>query len=146
MLIVKCCMRITVFQMLVLVAMATSVLGADANQTPFFLSGEGVAITNANRVLSAILAGDPQSKTNVQALIGAQVVFVGGNAPPGYNANLLVWSNVTVEVELRPRKNVLPRSVGWDAEVLGTLTGVDFKRRVIYVRAKPENWRHTDTY
>lgn len=124
--VVRRLMRCATLQVIVAVAVLLPGLQkvlADENLAPFHFIYEKVAITNARTVLSAVLSGDAQSKTNVQALIGSKVVFVGGAAPPGNNANLLGWSNVVVEVELRPSRNVIPRSVYWEAEVLGTASG-----------------------
>jgi len=104
------------------------------------------AIANGSTVLAAVRSGDTQSKASVQALIGSQVVFVGGAAPPGGTANLIVASNVVLEVEIRPVQDVRPHSATWSAEVLGTLNSVDFEKRVIHIRAKPEDWRVRDTY
>ena len=147
--VVKWLMRCATLQVIVAVAVLLPGLQrvlADENLVPMHFRYEKVAITNGRTVLSAVLSGDAQSKTNVQALIGSKVVFVGGAAPPEDNANLVVWSNVVVEVELRPSRNVIPRSVYWEAEVLGTLQSVDFKRKIIRIRAKPDDWRHQDTY
>jgi len=98
------------------------------------------AISNGRSVLTAMISEDAQRKTNVQALIGSQVVFVGGTAPPGGSANLMVWTNVLLEVQIRPARDVRPHSVVWTSEVLGTLESVDFQKRVIHIQAKPEDW------
>jgi hypothetical protein len=79
-------------------------------------------------------------------LIGSQVVFVGSAASPGGNANLMVWTNVVLEVEIRPERDVRPHSAFWHAEVLGTLKSVDFEKRVIHIQAKPEDWRVRETF
>jgi len=113
---------------------------ADDSLPPIFFTNQ-TAVANARAVLSAVRVGDSQSKTNVQALIGSQVVFAGGAAPPGGSANLMVSSNVVLEVEISPSRGVRPRAISWDAEVLGTLKSVDFEKRVIKIRAKPEDWR-----
>jgi hypothetical protein len=124
-----------------------SVLDKDyqSRWTPVFLTNEP-ALSNGRAVLAAVLCGDAKSRSKVQALIGSQVVFVGGAAPPGGNANLLVWSNVVLEVEIRPLRDVRPRSVVWSVEVLGTLKSVDLAKRTIHIRAKPEDWIVRDTF
>ena len=118
---------------------------ADDSPKPFFFTNQ-VAFTNGQSVLSAVRSGDAQSKTNVLALIGSPIVFIGSAAPPGGNANLMVWSNVVVEVEIRPARDVRPHSVFWTAEVSGTLKSIDFEKRVIRIRAKPEDWRPRELY
>jgi hypothetical protein len=112
---------------------------------PFFFTNQ-IAIANGQIVLSAIHSGVSQSQTNIQALIGSPVVFIGSAAPPGGNANLMVSSNVVLEVEIRPARDVRPHSVFWDAEVFGTLKSVDFEKRVIHIQARPEDWRARDLY
>jgi len=136
-------MRFANFQPIVAAALLVGTAiaaSADESLPPIFFTNQ-TAIANARVVLSAVRAGDSQSKTNVQALIGSQVVFAGGAAPPGGNANLMVSSNVVLEVQIRPARDVRPHSVFWVAEVSGTLKGVDFKKRVIHIIAKPEDWR-----
>ena len=134
------------FSILYLVAVAAFLIGfataasADDSLPPIFFTNQ-TAIANARAVLAAVRSGDLQSKTNVQALIGSQVVFAGGAALPGGNADLLVSSNVVLKVQIRPSRDVRPHSVFWVAEVSGTLKSVDFEKRTIHIVAKPENWR-----
>jgi hypothetical protein len=103
------------------------------------------AVANGNKVLAAVRSADAPSKASIQALIGSQVVFYG--YPPnwrvytGSRADLMVSSNIFLDVEIRPWRDVGPGAVNWDAKVLGTLKSVDFETRVIHIRAKPEDWR-----
>jgi hypothetical protein len=113
---------------------------ADDSLPPIFFTNQ-TAIANARTVLAAVRSGDLQSRTNVQALIGSQVVFAGGAAPPGGNADLLVSSNLVLKVQISPARDVRPHSVFWVAEVLGTLKSVDFEKRTIHIVAKPKDWR-----
>jgi hypothetical protein len=114
---------------------------AAGNDTPIFFTN-ATAVANGRTVLAAVLSGDAQSKTNVQALLGAAVVFVGGGSSAlGVNANLTLCSNVVVDVEIQPPRDVRPQAAGWNAEVLGTLKRVDFRKRIIYIRARPERWK-----
>jgi len=59
----------------------------------------------------------------------------------GHLASLMVSDNVILDVEIQPQKEVWPHAGGWSAEVFGILKSVDFEKRVIYIRAKPEDWR-----
>jgi hypothetical protein len=113
---------------------------------PSFFTNQ-LAISNGRAVLAAVISGDTQSKTNVQALIGSQVVFEGtgsaspGTMSPGTNANLMVWSNVVLQVDIRPpRDDGSHGAFAWSVKVLGRLKGVDFQKRVIHIEAKPEDW------
>jgi hypothetical protein len=116
---------------------------ADDTPKPYFFTNQ-VAVSNGQAVVSAVCSGG--SQTNILALIGSPVVFIGGEAPPGGDANLTVWSNVVVEVEIRPARDVQPHSVYWEAEVLGTLKSVDFQKRVIHIWAKPDDWKARRLY
>jgi len=98
------------------------------------------AIANGHLVISAVRSGDDKSKASIQALIGSQIVIAGGGQV-GQGANLTVSSNIVVDIEILPMRGVIPQAAGWTAEVLGTLKRVDFKKRVIYMQAKPEDWR-----
>ena len=138
-------MRASLFHSVLAAVVFVIIARAADSWSPAFFTNK-TAIANGSIVLAAVRSGDTQSKASVQALIGSQVVFVGGAAPPGGNANLMVASNVVLEVEIRPARDVRPHSVAWSAEVLGTLKSVDFEKRVIHIRAKPEDWRVRDTY
>lgn len=138
-------MRASLFQPVVVSVLFVITAHAADSWSPVFFTNK-TAIANGSTILAAVRSGDTQSKVSVQALIGSQIVFVGGAAPPGGNANLMVASNVVLEIEIRPARDVRPHSVAWSAEVLGTLQSVDFEKRVIHIRAKPEDWRVRDTY
>jgi hypothetical protein len=138
-------MRPFIFQSVFAAVLFVITAHAADSWSPIFFTNK-TAIANGSTILAAVRSGDTQSKASVQVLIGSQVVFVGGAAPPGGNANLMVASNVVLEVDIRPSRDVRPHSVAWSAEVLGTLKSVDFEKRVIHIRAKPEDWRVRDTY
>ena len=131
------------FTVALLVIAAQAVFAGD-DWKPLHFTNQ-TAIANGHTVLSAVRSGDAQGRTNIQALLGSQVVFVGSIAPPGGSANLMVWSNIVLEVEIRPARDVRPHAVVWSAEVLGILKSVDFEKRVIHIRAKPEDWRVRET-
>jgi len=101
------------------------------------------AIVNGRTVWLAALSGDVQSETNIQKLVGSQVGFAGYALQFG-RASLMVNSNIVVEVEIRPPQDVY-RNVSHARqifiEVVGALQRVDFEKRVIYIQAKPEDWR-----
>ena len=132
--------------LLVLALFAVVKIGHAADEWgPYWLTNQ-LAVSHGRTILAAVRSGDTQARTNVQALIGSQVVFVGGVAPPGGNANLMLSTNVLPVVDMQPQRDVRPHSVAWSAEVLGTLKNVDFEKRVIHIRAKPENWRVRETW
>ena len=137
-------MRLSILQPIIAAVYFTITAHGADYWTPLFFTNQ-TAVANGSTVLSAVRSGDTQSKASVQALIGSQVVFVGGAAPPGGNANLMVASNIVLEVEIRPARDVRPHAVVWSAEVIGTLKSVDFEKRVIHIRAKPEDWRVRET-
>ena len=92
--------------------------------------------------------GKAQDETNVQALVGSLVAFAG-NGGQDTGANLTVTTNTTdvpiqrdvlVDVEIKPSADVRPHANGWRAVVMGTLKSVDFKKRIIYIQAKPKDW------
>ena len=139
-------MRLGVLQLFSVAMLVSLSSAAEDIRPPSFFTNQ-LAISNGRAVLAAMISGDTQSKTNVQALIGSQVIFEGtgsalpGATSPGTNANLMVWSNVVLQVDLRPLQEVrLHNAFSWSAKVLGTLKGVNFQERVIYIEAKPEDW------
>jgi hypothetical protein len=91
--------------------------------------------------------GKAQDRTNAQALVGSLVAFAGNGhvdmganlTVTGYTTDVPIREDVLVDVELNPPRK-LPPANGWRAVVMGTLKSVDFKKRVIYIQAKPENW------
>jgi len=109
---------------------------------PFF-STNRTAITNGWKVLDAVLSGDSMSKNNIRAMYGSQVVFAGDGPRPEGRADLVLLSNVVLEVEISPGQLGKQNCFSWSAEVLGTLKSVDFDKRVIRIVAKPEDWRLT---
>jgi|SRR5271170_7895389 len=118
---------------------AQTAQAADSWPPVFYFTNE-TAITNGHLVISAVRSGDDKSKANVKALVGSLVVFVGGGTVR-QGANLTVSSNILIEVEILPPRDVRPHAAGWNAEVLGILKSVDFEKRTIYIRAKPEDWK-----
>jgi hypothetical protein len=85
------------------------------------------------------------SQTAARRLIGSNVVFVGGEAPPGGTANLILQNGILLKVTLTHKRNILPQAAAWAAEVRGTLTGIDFKGRSISIKCNPKDWRVTSS-
>jgi len=140
-------MRFVRFQLIVIAVFFITTAHAQDGGRPIYFTNQ-TAVANGNTVLSAVLSGDSQSKTNVQALVGAQVIFVGLAVKEG-TGNLLVKSNIFVEVELKPWRDVYenePFARQNYAEVLGTLASVDFEKRVVHIQAKPKDWLRTVSY
>jgi hypothetical protein len=105
----------------------------------------GPEAKNGQLVLAAIRSGDAQSKTNVQALIGSQVVFVGEGVPRnGFWSDFEINDHIDVKVDVVPFEKVHPGPCGeYGVEVKGELESVDFGKRIICVKVKPENWKVT---
>jgi hypothetical protein len=142
-------MRSLTFQIIVAMALLVSAAHARADWRTLLFTNATV-ITNSRVVLSALSSGDAKSKSAVQALIGSQVAF-SGYGPVEIEGrtkhinNLMVSTNILLDVEVQPPLNWSswdPRQHvnGWDSEVLGTLKSVDFDKRIIYIKAKPENY------
>jgi hypothetical protein len=138
-------MRVTGYQFIVIAMLFTTTARAQPRAPTFFTNQ--TAIANGDKVWSAVVSGDNQAKTNIQALVGSQVVFVGEAQRVG-SANLVVGSNVVVEVELKPWRDVYrnePHARVNYSEVSGTLKNVDFDKRVITIKAKPNEWKNTES-
>jgi hypothetical protein len=107
-------------------------------------------VANSRTVLLAVYSGGSHNRANVQALIGSQVAYCGYAALPaqagGHPASLMLSSNVVLNVDIQPPKDVRPLAATWCAEVMGTLERVDFQKRIIYIQAKPEDWICVLTY
>ena len=118
----------------------TTAHGQDGWKTICFTNA--TVITNSRVVFSALNSGDTRSKATVQALIGSQVAFSGyGPRDANYIDNLIISSNIVLDVELQSPRDMRLKVNGWTAEVSGTLKTVDFEKRIIYIKAKPENWK-----
>ncbi|HEV2318732.1 MAG TPA: hypothetical protein VGV18_03215 [Verrucomicrobiae bacterium] len=102
-------------------------------------------VANSRTVLLSVHSGSSHSRAEVQTLIGSQVAYCGYAAlaaqAGGHPASLMLSSNVVLNVDIQPLKDVRPQAATWCAEVMGTLKRVDFQKRIIYIQAKPEDWR-----
>ena len=115
-------------------------VGAQITPLYDFKTTNATAITNGQSVVSALLAGD---SSRVQALVGSQVAFRGygsGGSMTNHPANLMISSNIILDVEIVPARNMIRPCCVWWADVLGTLKSVDFEKRVIYIQARLEDW------
>ena len=136
------------------VFLAAFTLAASGWDQPTLFTNK-VAIANGQKVLAAILAADSQSKSNIQALIGSQVVFFTHAGPWGAtNCVLRIQSNTVLAVEFSPpykwppdtpghprAAHVYPSYLFYSSEVLGTLKSVDLEKRVVRIVAKQEDWK-----
>ncbi|HEV2329747.1 MAG TPA: hypothetical protein VGY56_13275 [Verrucomicrobiae bacterium] len=122
---------------------------AGRNLATYFFTNETV-VANSRTVLLAVYSGSGHSRAEVQTLIGSQVAYGGYAAlaaeAGGHPASLMLSGNVVLNVDIQPPKDVRPQAATWYAQVMGTLKRVDFQKRIIYIQAKPENWRLMLTY
>jgi hypothetical protein len=143
-------------------------LAAYAWEEPILFTNK-MAITKGREVFEATLRADSQSKSNTQALIGSEVVFVGHKRSPDTNRFVLnLQSNVLLVVEFNPPYRLPSQLLNyaiiqrdtrgvtgalrweWDwwywttAEVLGTLKFVDLEKQVVVITAKQENVKFRD--
>jgi len=132
---------------MLLLVVASCIVTAHAHDVDAYCTNR-VACANGRAVLSAMVDGKAQVETNVQALVGSLVAFAG-NGGMDVGANLTVTTSTTdvpihsdvfIDVEIKPSGDVRPGANGWRAIVMGTLKSVDYKKRIIYIQAKPENW------
>ncbi len=108
----------------------------------YFWKGEGPR--NGQTVLAAIRSNDSSGKSNVRMLIGSPVVFDADGLVWG-SADLKTHDGIKIIVEIVPPEKVYPTGwcAQWGAEVKGKLESVDFEKRIIRVKARPENWKTT---
>jgi hypothetical protein len=137
-------------------------LAAYAWEEPVLFTNK-VAIAKGRDVFEATLRADTQSKSNNQALIGSEVVFVGHKRAADTNCFALnLQSNVVLVVEFNPPYRLPPlpghedRGVKgaprwqWDrwywttAEVMGTIKIVDLEKQFVVITAKQESVKFRD--
>lgn len=97
-----------------------------------------VALQNGSNIVKCIESGD---SAKARHLIGKPVALYGGTAPPGGTADLVLDGGILLKIELDPPKDVRPHAAIWAAWVLGNVTGVDVKKKVIRIKAKPDDWQ-----
>lgn len=114
-----------------------------AERKPMCFTNELAAFTNGQTVLRAINLGNAQDKIQAQALAGTRVLFTGSSweAPRGTKADLNLGNGILLKVELTTERNVRPHGAMWRAEVVGVLKDVDFEKRIVTVRTRPEEWQ-----
>jgi hypothetical protein len=101
-----------------------------------------VAVQNGSNIVKYIESG---KLDEARKLIGKDVALYGGVAPPGGNADLVLAGGILLKIEIYPSRDVRPHAVAWSACVLGNVTGVDVQKKVIRIKARPENWQAIDT-
>jgi hypothetical protein len=149
-------MRITIIQILfvvVFLSFAMQAAKADTWFTRYYTNATVVA--NSRQIIEAIQSGDAKSIAGVKALVGSQVAYFGTAGYSGGGTNINIYDLISKDsnhvddhlhmrlyVELQPRRDVrMPVAVSF-VEVLGTLENVDFDKRIIYIQAKPDNYRN----
>lgn len=140
-------MRIRTFHILVGVMFLTFVPPA-ANAADIWVTSHftnATVIANSRQIFRAIQAGGAKGKADVQALIGSPVAFIGEARYIGGGTNIMVRSNIVLNVELQPSRFVGVHGAFSEVEVMGKLKRVDFEKRVIYILAKPEDYREDFT-
>jgi hypothetical protein len=132
-------MRITTSLPLFIAAivLAITIAHADPPPYPYHYFTNATAIANGQIVISALHAGD---SGRVQALVGSGVGFQGDAPWSGGGTNIIIESNIVLNVELQPSANVRTTSASNQAWVSGILKSIDFQKRVIYIRAKPKDY------
>jgi hypothetical protein len=66
-------------------------------------------VANSSTVISALLSGGARNEARVKALVGSQVAFYGVAAPTAdHVASLMVSSNIVLDVEFQPSRDVRP--------------------------------------
>jgi hypothetical protein len=146
-------MRFVKYQLtLAVVLFATYKLAAQEWKEPILFTNQ-TAIANGHIVLSSMFADGAQTKTNIQALIGSQVVFYTHGGSKGTNCVLTLQSNTVLVVEFNPpykypgmnifwgHGNTYPSDEFYSTEILGTLKSVDVEKRVINIVARQEDWK-----
>jgi hypothetical protein len=148
-------MRIKTIQMLftvIFLAFATQVTVADITYTPYYTNATVVA--NSRQIIEAIASGDTNRIAGAKALIGSQVAYYGVADFVGGGTNINIYQFISKDsnhvddhlhmrlyVELKPWHDFRTHGAFSFVEVLGTLESVDFEKRIIYIQAKPENYR-----
>ena len=74
-------------------------------------------------------------------LLGADADLILDNGFSGANG-----PKVVLHIKMEPNRDVRPHATMWTAEVLGTVTAIDFDKHVISLTARPDDWRPTETW
>ncbi len=107
-------------------------------------STEAVAIENGSNVLHLIQQQSPQAELALQSFVGKRVVLSGGGGaggPPAGDPADLVMGRVLLKVNLTPYKDPHPQAVSWGASVLGVLKKFDYERKILWIDARPDDWK-----
>jgi hypothetical protein len=121
------------------------------------------AIRNGETIRTAVISTDNKVHATATALIGQTAAFSGVDVT-GANEDLLLdgvisdlphfyngfsgdnGPKIILHVQLDPNHDVRPHATTWTAEVLGTVTAIDFEKHVITITAHPYDWRVTETW
>jgi hypothetical protein len=107
---------------------------------PACFTNELDAFVNGRAILDALhQPGLEGSKQILAHVVGSRVLF-DGSAGSG-NADLKIGDDVLLEVELTPNQEVRPHARNWVAEVVGVIKSIDTVKRVIHIKARPEDWK-----
>jgi hypothetical protein len=111
-------------------------------------------VANSRKIIEAIESSDDKSKASAKALVGSQVAYFGtaGYYDGGTNINIYQFiskDSNEVDDHLHIRLYVefqSPPDIGRPVAVLfvevsGTVKSVDFDKRIIYIQAKPEDYK-----
>lgn len=136
-------MNITNFQTIIVTVLfyvtAQAAHASDSWRTHSFTNE--TIIANSHVVISTLISGDAESKARVEALIGSEIAFNGEAKYAGGGTNLILESNVVLNVEMQPAANVRTSGAFSTVEILGTLKKVDFEKKIIYIIAKPKDYK-----
>lgn len=118
----------------------------------YTFANETEAIQNGRTVLSWV-TGTSKSAVSAMWMIGHQAAFSGITAT-GADADLILDNGfsgangpkIVLHVKMEPNRDVRPHATMWTAEVLGTVTAIDFDKHVISLTARPDDWRPTETW
>jgi hypothetical protein len=118
----------------------------------YTFANETEAIQNGRTVLSWV-TGTSKSADSAMWMIGHQAAFSGITAT-GADADLILDNGfsgangpkVVLHIKMEPNRDVRPHATMWTAEVLGTVTAIDFDKHVISLTARPDDWRPTETW
>ena len=113
------------------------------------LSNEKEAIRNGEAVRQAFRTGHRPNNGALVHLVGKRVAFLGRNAPEGMNLYTFtvledgrMMDDLLLVITIVPHEDLRPATLtSWQACVLGVLTAVDPERRVVFLKARPVDWR-----
>jgi hypothetical protein len=105
-----------------------------------------VAIENGSNVLHLIQRQSSQAEQALRPFVGKRVVLAGwggGYVGPGRAEPVnLAIGGVSLKVNFAPYKDPHPRrAISFDASVLGILREFDYQGKVLWIDARPDDWK-----